>query len=74
MLLRLKAEEHDVAARLIATVADLERIAASDNADVAALRGWRRTVFGDTALALKRGEVALRLKGDRVVAETVSDG
>lgn len=69
VLLRLKAEEHDVAARLIATVSDLERIAADDEADVAALKGWRRSVFGEAALALKRGEVALRLRGDRVVAE-----
>ncbi len=68
VLLRLKAEEHDVAARLIATVPDLERIAADDDAPVPALKGWRRGVFGDAALALKRGEVALRLKGDRIVA------
>ncbi len=69
VLLRLKAEEHEVAPRLIANVADLERIAADDDAQVPALQGWRREVFGDAALALKRGEVALRLAGDRVVAE-----
>ncbi|MCG8440938.1 MAG: ribonuclease D [Caulobacterales bacterium] len=69
VLLRLKAEEHGVAARLIATVADLERIAADDAAEVPALAGWRRMVFGDAALALKRGEIALMLKRDRVVAE-----
>ena len=64
VLLRFEAERQDVAPRLIASVADLEAIAASDNADVPALRGWRRDVFGERALALKRGEIALAL--DRV--------
>ena len=68
VLLRLKAEEHGVAARLISTVPDLERIAADDQADVPALKGWRRDVFGSDALALKRGELALKLDGARVVA------
>lgn len=72
VLLRLKAEEHEVAARLLATTSDLERIAADDAAEVPALSGWRREVFGDAALSLKRGETALRLAGDRVVAEPVS--
>jgi ribonuclease D len=66
VLLRLASEEHDVAQRLIATTGDLERIAADDEADVPALRGWRREVFGEQALALKRGELALCARGRRV--------
>jgi ribonuclease D len=69
VLLRVQAEAHDVAPRLIATVADLEQIAARDDADVPALSGWRREVFGDAALRLKRGASGLRLKRGRVVIE-----
>jgi ribonuclease D len=66
VLLRLASEEHDVAQRLIATTGDLERIAADDRAAVPALGGWRREVFGEAALALKRGELAIRANGKRV--------
>lgn len=59
VLLKLNSERHNVAPRLIATTSDLEEIAADDDADVPALRGWRRDVFGADALALKRGEMAL---------------
>ncbi|MEM8589520.1 MAG: ribonuclease D, partial [Pseudomonadota bacterium] len=41
--------------------ADLERIAADDDAEVPALKGWRRELFGNDALALKHGEIALRI-------------
>lgn len=59
VLLKLKSEAHDVAQKLVATVADLEAIACDDEADVLALKGWRREVFGEDALALKRGDLAL---------------
>lgn len=59
VLLKFKCDTHDVAQKLVATVADLEAIAADDEADVPALRGWRREVFGDDALRLKHGEIAL---------------
>lgn len=61
VLLKMVAERHGVASRIIANVDDLERIAADDEADVQALRGWRRELFGEQALALKRGELALAL-------------
>jgi ribonuclease D len=66
VLLKARAEDADVASKLIATVADLEKIAADDNADCAALQGWRREAFGEDALKLKRGELALVLDGARV--------
>jgi ribonuclease D len=59
VLLKFKCDTHDVAQKLVATVADLEAIAADDDADVAALRGWRREIFGEDALRLKHGEIAL---------------
>lgn len=67
VLLRMTAEEHGVAAKVIATVDDLELIAHDDAANVRALRGWRRELFGDKALALKRGELALAVERHRVV-------
>ncbi|MTI45607.1 ribonuclease D [Roseibium hamelinense] len=68
VLLKLVSEAHGVAAKVIATVDDLEKIAADDHADVAALKGWRRELFGETALKLKRGEVALAFQNRQIVA------
>jgi ribonuclease D len=53
---------------VIATVDDLERIAADDSADVPALTGWRRELFGEKALALKRGDLALAIDKGKVAA------
>jgi len=66
VLLKARSEDAGVASKLIATVADLEKIANDDNADVAALTGWRKDAFGADALKLKRGELALVLDGSRV--------
>jgi ribonuclease D len=68
VLLRMTAERHGVAAKVIATVGDLERIAADDEADVPALHGWRRELFGERALALKQGRLSLAIERGRVVA------
>jgi ribonuclease D len=67
VLLRQVAEETGVAAKMIATVEDLEAIANSDSADAQALKGWRRTIFGEKALLLKRGQLALAVENGRVV-------
>jgi ribonuclease D len=66
VLLRMTSERHAVAAKVIATVDDLEQIAADDKADVGALRGWRRELFGEAALALKHGRLALAIEKGRV--------
>jgi ribonuclease D len=68
VLLRMTSERHGVAAKVIATMDDLDRIAADDNADVPALTGWRRDLFGEKALALKHGELSLAIERNRVVA------
>jgi ribonuclease D len=67
VLLRMTSERHAVASKVIATVDDLEEIAADDHADVAALHGWRRELFGEAALALKHGRLALAIEKGRVV-------
>lgn len=66
VLLKARAEDAGVASKLIATVSDLEKIAGADDADTQALHGWRRQAFGEDALKLKRGELALVLDGARV--------
>jgi ribonuclease D len=67
VLLRMTSERHAVASKVIATVDDLEKIAADDNAEVGALHGWRRELFGEAALALKHGRLALAMDKGRVV-------
>jgi ribonuclease D len=68
VLLRMTAESYGVAAKVVATVDDLEQIAGDDEADVPALKGWRRELFGEKALALKHGKLALAVQQGRVVA------
>lgn len=65
VLLKAKSENLGVAPRLIASSADLDAIA-SGARDVEALTGWRRDAFGDDALRLCKGEVALSAKGSEV--------
>lgn len=66
VLLKARADDANVAPKLIATVADLEKIANDDRSDCDALKGWRLEVFGEDALRLKRGELALVLDNDKV--------
>ena len=66
VLLKMKCEEHHVAPRLVASAADLHSIAADDAADVPALGGWRRELFGADALALKAGRFGLSVEGRKV--------
>jgi ribonuclease D len=68
VLLRMTSEQHGVAAKIIATVDDLEQIASEDEAEVGAMRGWRRELFGERALALKAGRLALAMQRGRVIA------
>jgi ribonuclease D len=67
VLLRLVSEKHGVAPKMIATVDDLEAIAADDRAKVPALSGWRQELFGAKALELKRGRLALTVENNKVV-------
>ena len=66
VLLKVIAEQQGVASKVIATVDDLEKIAADDNADVPALQGWRLEMFGKQALELKRGDIALGFEDKKI--------
>ncbi len=68
VLLKAAAARHRVAPRLIADTDELEQIASENAADVRTLTGWRRIVFGEDALRLKQGHLALTLKRGEVVA------
>lgn len=59
VFLKARAEEIDVAPRLIAPASDIEALAGEDDPDISLLKGWRREVFGEDALRVKRGEVGL---------------
>lgn len=67
VLLKGIAETARVAPKILATVDDLEAIASDDNADVPALKGWRRELFGERALKLKHGKLAIAIDGNRVI-------
>ncbi len=68
VLVKKVSSETDVAGKLIATSPEAELIAAfGEKADVRALKGWRREIYGDLALRLRNGEIALGLNGDQLV-------
>lgn len=70
-LLRIRAENQGIAPRIVASISDLEKIAAfGKDADVKTLNGWRKSIFGDEALRLRAGEFSLRLVGKEVIVET----
>ena len=66
VLLAAKCERHHVAARLVASSDDIDRLATEDAPDIPALHGWRREVFGEDALALKQGRIALGANGREI--------
>lgn len=68
VLLKLVCEKNGVASKVVATVDELDAIAADDEADVPVMKGWRRELFGERALKLKHGRLALSFDGRRVVA------
>ncbi len=73
VLLKSASARHGVASKLIATSDDLEKIAVNDHADVPALKGWRRELFGEDALALKHGTVSLAVQEGKIVIIRSSD-
>ncbi len=69
VLLRLVTEEHGVAAKVVATTDEIDRIAAEGDADdIPALQGWRREVFGEKALQLINGELCLKFENKKIRA------
>ncbi|MEN8896795.1 MAG: ribonuclease D [Yoonia sp.] len=66
VLLKSKSDNEDVAAKLIASSAELDALAAGER-DMKAMRGWRKEVFGEDAIRLCSGEVGLAVQGQKVV-------
>ncbi|MDZ3836812.1 MAG: ribonuclease D [Rhodospirillales bacterium] len=74
VLLKLKCEEEDVAQRLVASADDLEALAAlGEAAEVAALHGWRRLLFGEDALRLRNGGIGLAVCAGKLAVIEVPD-
>jgi ribonuclease D len=67
VLLKAVSDQNGVAPRIIATSDDIDAIVLDDDADVPALKGWRRAIFGDKALAIKHGRMGLAATGKGVV-------
>ncbi len=68
VMLKSVAAQHNVAPKLIASAPELEKLALDDEADIKVLKGWRRDLFGNDALDLKHGKIALTLKDGKVQA------
>jgi ribonuclease D len=66
VLLAANAEQHNVAPRLVAGSDEIDRLALEESPDIAALHGWRREVFGNDAILLKQGRIALGVDGRKV--------
>ncbi|GAA07407.1 Ribonuclease D [Acetobacter tropicalis] len=66
VLLTTCCEDHDVAPKLVASMDDLEALALDPSVPNPLLSGWRKRVFGDAALALRNGDIALAVKKGKV--------
>ena len=66
VLLKHITESENIAPKLIASSDDLDALARDDNADIKLLKGWRRELFGNIALKLKSGEIALSIKDKKI--------
>lgn len=73
ILLATKCEEHHVAPRLVASSEDIMRLVLEEQPNIRALHGWRRDLFGEDALALKAGRIALSADGDRIRLVSISE-
>ncbi|WP_375450892.1 ribonuclease D [uncultured Devosia sp.] len=73
VLLKSVADQHGVAARIIATSDEIDALVLDDDADVPALKGWRRKLFGDKALDIKHGRVGLVATRKGVIEFAVKD-
>ena len=66
LALKVVCEKEGIAPKLVASSSDIDAVAESDTADVHLMHGWRRELFGDLALAIKRGEAVIGFEGGRV--------
>ena len=73
MLLKVQCAQHGVAGKLVASKDDIEAIALEDKPDIPAMKGWRYEIFGQEALALKKGELAIGLNNDKITKYKISE-
>jgi ribonuclease D len=66
LALKVVCEQEGIAPKLVASSSDIDAVAESDTAEVPLLHGWRRELFGETALAIKRGEAVIGFDRGRV--------
>lgn len=74
VLLKAASGRHGVAAKLIATSDELEKIARGDDDNLPALKGWRRELFGEDAIAIREGQLGLIVKNGRVSTFDIPEG
>jgi ribonuclease D len=72
VLLAAKSEEHGVAPRMLASAEDLDRLATEETPAVPAMQGWRRRMFGEDAMALRHGRIAIAARGKRIRLVTLA--
>jgi ribonuclease D len=65
LALKVVCEKEGIAPRIVANSGDLDAIAMDDSADIPLLKGWRRKLFGETALRIKAGEMAIVLENSK---------
>jgi ribonuclease D len=66
LALKVVCQQEGIAPRLVASTSDIEALAESDEADIHLMMGWRRELFGNLALAIKRGEAVIGFESGRV--------
>jgi len=66
LALKVVCEKEGIAPKLVASSSDIDAVAESDTADVHLMHGWRRELFGELALAIKRGEAVIGFEGGKV--------
>jgi ribonuclease D len=74
VLLKAVSEQNGVASRIIATSDEVDALVLDDEADVPALKGWRRKIFGDKALAIKHGRLGLAATRRGIVEVPITEG
>ncbi len=72
VLVKAVAQREGVAARIIANSDDIDQLVLDDNAPIPALSGWRYRLFGEKALALKHGKLALAASSEEIIEVDIS--
>ena len=67
LALKIICESHGLAPKLIASASEIETLAADDDADVPAMKGWQRELFGNVALDLKHGRAVIGMENGKAI-------